>query len=96
MKVKTSVTLSPEILKQIDAEVGESSNRSQFIEQILTKYFRQQRRDARNAKDAAIYASLTPEQLADADVLDYSIDPMELGDDVEVLIDRPRQVRAAG
>jgi len=96
MKIKTSVTLSPDILKQIDAEASEGSNRSQFIEQVLANYFRQQRRDARNAKDAAIYASFTPEQLADSDVLDYSIDPMELGDDVEVLIDRPRQVRAAG
>ena len=96
MKVKTSVTLSPDIIQQIDAEAGESSNRSQFIEQILANYFRQQRRDARNAKDAAIYASLTPDQLADSDVLDYSIDPMELGDDVEGLIDSPRHVRAAG
>ncbi len=97
MKVKTSVTLSPEILEQLDREAGEHSSRSQLIEKVLARHFLQQRRDARDAKDAAIYASLVLDkdyQRELEELLEVSVDPMELGDEVEVLIDAPRHARA--
>lgn len=84
MKVKTSVTLSPEVLAGVDILAGTMS-RSEFIEKVLKRQIRLAEREARDQRDAAIYASLTPKDFADSDVLDYAIDPMELGDDVEVL-----------
>ncbi len=84
MKVKTSVTLSEELLEKLQARIGARGNRSEFIEEAVQIRLRDLRRAERGARDAAIYASLTPEQFADSDVLDFSIDPMELGDDVEV------------
>ena len=95
MKVKTSVTLSPEVLAGIDKLAGGVS-RSEFIEKVLARQILLAKREERDLKDAAIYASLTPQQLADSDVLDYSVDPMELGDDVETLDDAPEHARAAG
>lgn len=88
MKVKTSVTLSPDILQQIDAEAGESSNRSQFIERILANYFRQQRRDARNARDAAIYATMYTDaayRCETEEVLELQASWQELDDGVGAL-----------
>ncbi len=96
MKVKTSITLSPEILEQLDREAGENG-RSQLIEKVLARHFLLQRRAARDAKDAAIYASLALDEEYHREVeetLALSIDPMELGDEVEVLIDQPRHARA--
>ena len=95
MKVKTSVTLSPEVLAGID-KLSDGMSRSEFIEKVLKRQIVLAQREERDRKDAAIYASLTPAELADSDVLDYSVDPMELGDDVEVLVEAPEHVRAAG
>lgn len=95
MKVKTSVTLSPEVLAGID-KLAAGVSRSEFIEKVLARQILLAKREERDRKDAAIYASLTPQQLADSDVLDYSVDPMELGDDVETLDDAPEHARAAG
>lgn len=95
MKVKTSVTLSPEVLAGID-KLAAGVSRSEFIEKVLARQILLAKREERDRKDAATYASLTPQQLADSDVLDYSVDPMELGDDVETLDDAPEHARAAG
>ena len=84
MKVKTSVTLSPEILQQIDCEAGQSSSRSQFIEQVLAGYFRQQRREARDRKDGEIYARLALDpvhQRETEEVLELQAPWFELGRD---------------
>ncbi|MEP6871967.1 MAG: hypothetical protein ABI939_08975 [Anaerolineaceae bacterium] len=98
MKVKTSITLSPDILVAIDREAGENG-RSQLIEKVLARHFLLQRRAARDAKDAAIYASLALDDEYHREVeetLALSIDPMQLGDDVDVLIDTPGRVHAQG
>ncbi|MCL4240440.1 MAG: ribbon-helix-helix protein, CopG family [Dehalococcoidia bacterium] len=102
MKVKTSVSLSEELLAAIDETIGAGGNRSQFIEKALRQQLREIRRAQRNARDREIYASLTPEQLAESDVLDYSIDPLDLGDPVELSdevlarLDAEARLRAAG
>lgn len=84
MKVKTSVTLSEKLLRDIDEIAGPGCNRSAVLEEAAQEWVRRQRRDEANRHDAAIYARLTPEQLADSDVADFSVDPLDLGDDVEV------------
>ncbi len=51
MKVKTSVTLSSELLKKIDRV---NKNRSAFLEQAALAYLAGAAREARDARDAAI------------------------------------------
>ena len=54
MKVKTSVTLSPETLQAIDEIAGELLNRSRVIEQAVLEFVERRRRAARDAKDLEI------------------------------------------
>jgi metal-responsive CopG/Arc/MetJ family transcriptional regulator len=54
MKEKTSVTLSPEVLKGIDRLAGSKQSRSAFIETILQQYLRQRARAQRDARDMEI------------------------------------------
>jgi metal-responsive CopG/Arc/MetJ family transcriptional regulator len=51
VKVKTSVTLSEELLKEID---GADSNRSIFLERAARHYLAQLRKSRREASDARI------------------------------------------
>src|SRR3990167_4811274 len=96
MKTKTSITLSPGILSAIDAEVGAGGNRSQFIEDTLKRYFRQKRREERDRHAAEIYTKYAAEYAAESvGLLEDSVDPFELGDEVEVLIDE-EPMRATG
>jgi metal-responsive CopG/Arc/MetJ family transcriptional regulator len=53
MKVKTSVTLSQEVLKEVD-ELAKSSSRSEVIEQVLREYLTARRRAERDARDIEI------------------------------------------
>jgi metal-responsive CopG/Arc/MetJ family transcriptional regulator len=75
MKVKTSITLSEDVLTFIDAHSKQFANRSQFIEAALRAYMEQIQRDERNARDIAIinrHASrLNREAL---DVLSYQVE----------------------
>lgn len=54
MKVKTSVTLSAEVIKDIDRLILESGNRSEFIEAALRDFISRQIRDERNRRDLEI------------------------------------------
>ena len=54
MKVKTSVTLSEDIVEAIDELAGESRNRSEFIETALRSYIARHKRDEQNRRDVAI------------------------------------------
>jgi metal-responsive CopG/Arc/MetJ family transcriptional regulator len=54
MKVKTSITLSEDVVEAIDDLAGESRNRSEFIETALRNYIAQQKRDAQNSRDTEI------------------------------------------
>jgi len=54
MKVKTSVTLSPETLRAIDDLGGEMPNRSRVIEQAVLEFVERRRRAARDARDLEI------------------------------------------
>lgn len=75
MKIKTSITLSEDLLKAIDEYTGEYKNRSEFIEEAVRAFIRQLIRRQQDARDLAII-----NQRADylnqeaADVLTYQVD----------------------
>lgn len=51
MKEKTSITLSSEILAQVDRVAGARTSRSAFIEGVLRLYFRERARKKIHARD---------------------------------------------
>ena len=51
MKEKTSITLSKEVITQVDKLAGSKESRSAFIERVLRKYMRERTRAALNARD---------------------------------------------
>ncbi len=76
MKVKTSITLSEDLLRAIDEQSGTQKNRSEFIENALRNYIGQMIRRRQNAKDLEIINSQA-DRLNDeaADVLSYQVIP---------------------
>mgnify|MGYP006272267081 CR=1 FL=1 len=50
MKVKTSITLSEELLEAISRETGRA-NRSALIEEATWRYLRERQRQARDARE---------------------------------------------
>ena len=50
MKIKTSITLSDEIIKDIDEVFGRTQNRSKFIENVLRDFIRKQAQKKRDLK----------------------------------------------
>jgi metal-responsive CopG/Arc/MetJ family transcriptional regulator len=51
MKEKTSITLSTEVLAQVDQLAGSRMSRSAVIEQVLRSYLRERRRRRIHARD---------------------------------------------
>ena len=76
MKVKTSITLSSDLLEAVDARTGRGQSRSQFIELALRAFLEQTARDERNARDIEIL-NRRAERLnrEAADVLTYQVIP---------------------
>jgi metal-responsive CopG/Arc/MetJ family transcriptional regulator len=76
MKVKTSITLSRDVLDAVDARAGRGRSRSEFIEAALRAFLDQARRDERNGKDLDIL-NRRAERLnrEAADVLGYQVIP---------------------
>jgi metal-responsive CopG/Arc/MetJ family transcriptional regulator len=74
MKVKTSITLSEDLLDAINQRSGEFRNRSDFIESAVRAYIAQRVREEQNARDLAIINqradSLNEET---ANVLEYQV-----------------------
>jgi metal-responsive CopG/Arc/MetJ family transcriptional regulator len=54
MKVKTSVTLSEDVVAAVDGLAGKSGNRSEVIETALRSYLAQMKRDKQNHRDFGI------------------------------------------
>ena len=76
MKVKTSVTLSADLLETIDQQAGPRRNRSDFIEKAVRAYVSQLVRESQNAHDLATInrrAKHLNEEAAD--VLSYQVLP---------------------
>ena len=74
MKVKTSVTLSNEILKAIDLHIGTCKSRSEFLEIAVRKYIAQLVREETEKRDLEIINKYSDSLNAEAeDVLTYQV-----------------------
>lgn len=72
MKEKTSITLSKDLLAQVDRLVGSKRSRSAFIERVLRRYLRERSRAALHARDLAqINRAADRLNLEAAEVLEY-------------------------
>ncbi|RIL05617.1 hypothetical protein DCC79_16000 [bacterium] len=72
MKVKTSITLSEDVLQAVDAMCNGHGNRSEFIERALRAFIAHRRREARDARDIEIINRNADRLNRDAaDVLEY-------------------------
>ena len=77
MKEKTSITLSREILAQIDKLAGSRSSRSALIEQVLREYLSERQKAAIYARDLEILNRAADRLNAEAeDALEYQA-PLE-------------------
>ena len=54
MKVKTSVTLSEELVEELDEMTDDGSNRSQMIERAVAEFIERERRQLRDVRDLDI------------------------------------------
>jgi metal-responsive CopG/Arc/MetJ family transcriptional regulator len=76
MKVKTSITLTEDLLKVIDEQSGPHKSRSDFIEKAVRSYVGQVKRDQQNARDLAIINHQADRLNQEAkDVLTYQVIP---------------------
>jgi len=74
MKVKTSITLSDEILKAIDLHIGEYRSRSEFLETAARKFIAQLARKEAERRDFEIINRHADSLNAEAkDVLTYQV-----------------------
>jgi metal-responsive CopG/Arc/MetJ family transcriptional regulator len=72
MKEKTSITLSRDVLAQVDRLAGSKNSRSAFIERILRRYIRERRRAASHSRDLTrINRAAQRLNREAADVLEY-------------------------
>lgn len=75
MKVKTSITLSEDLIQSIDAFSGGQKNRSELIEEAVRDYLYRQARMKRDLKDLAILNKKADKLNREAeDVLSYQSD----------------------
>lgn len=75
MKVKTSVTLSEDLLAQLDRLVAGGGSRSAVLEQALREFLKNRKRLKRDARDLEILNGRERELNEEAlDVLDYQVD----------------------
>jgi len=72
MKEKTSITLSSDVLAEIDRLAGSKSSRSALIERVLRRYLRERVRAAINARDLKEINRAADQLNAEAiDVVEY-------------------------
>ena len=72
MKVKTSVTLSPEVLRMVDEAAGSRRSRSAVIEHVLRHFFRERSRRKLHARDLQLINAAAERLNQEAnDVLEY-------------------------
>ena len=76
MKVKTSITLSENIVLQMDQLLEGHKNRSAFIEEAIKHYMGEVARNRRDATDLRILNEQADQLNAEAsDVLAYQVKP---------------------
>ena len=76
MKSKTSITISKDLLEDLDRVIGGSGNRSRIIEAAVREYIKRHIREARERRDLELInenaVSLNKEAM---DALSYQIEP---------------------
>lgn len=76
MKVKTSITLSEDVVKRLDRAARRGENRSQAIERLLRERLQAEARNAADSRDLALIDEHADELNAEAeDVLTYQAEP---------------------
>jgi len=74
MKVKTSITLSEDIIEYIDRNLDQMRTRSEFIERALRLFIAQRKRNEFNARDVEIINKRADYLNEEADdVLSYQV-----------------------
>ena len=74
MKIKTSITLSDEVIKAIDQYLGEYRSRSEFLETAARKFIVQLERKKAEKRDLEIINRTADSLNAEAeDVLTYQV-----------------------
>ncbi|HXJ06713.1 MAG TPA: ribbon-helix-helix domain-containing protein [Candidatus Acidoferrum sp.] len=82
MKAKTSVTLSKDVLAQVDRLAGSKHSRSAFIERVLRRYLRERSRAALHARDLSrINRAADQLNREAAEVLEYQASDNPLQED---------------
>jgi len=72
--VKTSITLSKELLKEIDRIVTKSGNRSVFIEEAVKAYLKGKKRQLRGLRDMEIINQSSGDLNKESeDILSYQV-----------------------
>ena len=71
MKVKTSVTLSPQLIEAIDQQCGAGGTRSEFLEKAAWEVIRARQRHERDERDKRIYEEFADEYNAEAEDVLY-------------------------
>jgi metal-responsive CopG/Arc/MetJ family transcriptional regulator len=75
MKVKTSITLSEDVLAAIDRVIGESKNRSAFIENLIRDHIEKRAKKLQEDKDLEILNKNSDRLNREAeDVLSYQVE----------------------
>jgi len=75
MKIKTSITLSEEVLREIDQISGESRNRSAFIENAIQAYLKKRAKKISDDRDLEILNRNSKRLNREAeDVLSYQVE----------------------
>ena len=75
MKIKTSITLSEEVLLEIDQIRGESRNRSAFIEIAIRDFLKKRAKKIRDDRDLEILNKNSKRLNREAeDVLSYQVE----------------------
>jgi metal-responsive CopG/Arc/MetJ family transcriptional regulator len=76
MKSKTSITLSADLLKDLDDAIGASGNRSRVIEIAVREYIQRQICEARDRRDIELINANAESLNKEAkDALSYQIKP---------------------
>jgi len=76
MKVKTSISLSPQTIDEIDEIAGADKNRSRLIEQAIAEFIERHRRGRREARDLDILNRSAEELNREMeDILEYQVEP---------------------
>lgn len=76
MKIKTSATLSKDLLDELDKLSSSYGSRSELVEAALRAFITQHKRAEQEAKDLAIFNRLAGRMNDEAaDVLEYQVIP---------------------